>query len=82
MQRVVLPWPQPLTQNQVRRLHHYTEAATKKRMHLQAIIANIRTQLAGTTKPRESDLSDEQDPDHTNPHGDPANAPSPPKNHA
>jgi hypothetical protein len=48
----------------------------------QAIIANIRTQLAGTTKPRESDLSDEQDPDHTNPHGDPANAPSPPKNHA
>ena len=36
----------------------------------------------GITKPRESDLSDEQDPDHTNPHGDPANAPSPPKNHA
>jgi len=49
---------------------------------LQAKIAAIRAQLAGTTKPRESDLSDEQDPDHTNPHGDPANAPSPPKNHA
>ena len=49
---------------------------------LQAKIAAIRAQLAGTTKPRESNLSDEQDPDHTNPHGDPANAPSPPKNHA
>ena len=49
---------------------------------LQAKIAAIRAQLASTTKPRESDLSDEQDPDHTNPHGDPANAPSPPKNHA
>jgi hypothetical protein len=36
MQRAVVSWPQPLTQNQVRRLHHYTEAATKKRMHLQA----------------------------------------------
>ena len=34
---------------------------------LQAKIAAIRAQLAGTTKPRESDLSDEQDPDHTNP---------------
>lgn len=49
---------------------------------LQAKIAAIRAQVTATTKPRESDLSDEQDPDHTNPHGDPANAPSPPKNHA
>ncbi len=49
---------------------------------LQAKIAAIRAQLAGTTKPPQADLSAKQDHDHTNPHGDPANAPSPPKNHA
>ena len=39
-------------------------------------------QVAAATKPPQADLSAKQDHDHTNPHGDPANAPSPPKNHA
>lgn len=50
--------------------------------NIQAKIAVMRAQLTGTTKPRESDLSDEQDAGHTFPHTNPANAPSPPKNHA
>jgi len=51
MQRAVVPWPQPLTQNQVRRLHHYTEAATKKRMHLQARAAYRAARLTPVTEP-------------------------------
>jgi len=50
-------------------------AALRKVHHLEA-------GEVAATKPPQADLSAKQDHDHTNPHGDPANAPSPPKNHA
>jgi Holliday junction resolvasome RuvABC ATP-dependent DNA helicase subunit len=51
MQRVVLPWPRPLTQNEVRRLHHYAEATRKKELKLQARAAIRAAQLSPATGP-------------------------------
>lgn len=50
-QTVVLPWPRPLTQNETRRLHHYSEAAQKKQLKLQARAAIRAAQLAPITEP-------------------------------
>ena len=50
-QTVVLPWPRPLTQNETRRLHHYSEAAQKTQLKMQARAVIRATQLTPTTGP-------------------------------